>query len=344
MSATDPSPTYRPAETRLQVVDCPVCGAGGHVPLQAAVDRWMGGVGVFAYARCLACGQVYLRERPTATAMADYYPPTYLRRGRGPASLRLWLRRRDWAPRTRLLRHLVGAGGRVLDVGCATGDFLVAARAEGLVPAGVEPSPWAARAASALGLPVWQSGLAEAPLPRAAFDAVTLWDVVEHLDAPLEALHAARRALRPGGVLLASTPVLDGWEARLYGAGWPGWDTPRHLQVFSRASLETLLERAGFEVERWAWLQESWLITALAASLAAKERWPTPAAEGLRRALHLRPLREAMRPTFHVLDRMLGGCAITVVARRPPEAPTAAVASSGVATVVPLPAEGSACG
>jgi SAM-dependent methyltransferase len=153
-------------------------------------------------------------------------------------------------------------------------------------------------------------------LPLAAFDVVCLWDVIEHLDAPVEALGAARAALRPGGYLVASTPVLDGWEARAFGHAWPGWDTPRHLQVFSRASLAAVLRRTGYRVEGWSWLQESWLITALTLTLAARERLPAPLAEGLRMVLHQRLLREVLRPIFRWLDVALRGCAITVVARR----------------------------
>lgn len=304
---------------RIVSVPCPLCGAEDREPRHEAVDRWMGVPGRFRYARCLSCDQVYLWRRPAPEDLGRYYPDHYIHRGRGPGWLLAALRRRDLAPKIRLLGRVAAPGARVLDVGCAEGDFLDEARAAGYVTAGVEPTPWAAARAAARGLPIWESTAAAAPLPDEAFDVATLWDVVEHLPRPGEDLARVARALRPGGRLLLSTPVRDGWEARLWGEDWPGWDTPRHLVVFDRAGLDALLRRAGFRPVAVTHTFESYLISALALTLLARERLPRPWPAVVRTALHLRPLRWAMRPLFSLLDRRLGGCALTWVAVREPE-------------------------
>ncbi len=303
---------------RIIVAVCPVCGAGEHTALHAAVDRWMGGPGAFAYARCMACGLTYLRTRPATDAFGPYYPSNYVHHGRSPAWLRRRFQRHDLAPKVALVRSLVppGTGTRLLDVGCADGAFLDAVRSAGIVPAGVEPVSWAVAQASARGLPIWHGAIGDVALPPRSFEIATLWDVIEHLDDPVRGLRAVSDALATGGRLLISTPVLDGWEAHLWGEAWPGWDTPRHLQVYSRATLADTLDRAGFRVESWHWVQEGWLIHALAMTLAARERLPAPLARVVRALLHMRPLRELLRPLLRALDRRLGGCAITVVASK----------------------------
>lgn len=270
--------------------------------------------GEFSFARCLACDQVYLRQRPADDELERYYPDHYVRTGMAPAWLRRWMRRRDMAPRA----HLAAAqpGRRLLDVGCSTGEFLELMRARGWTVAGVEPAAWAARAAAGRGLPVWPSTVAEAALPPSAFDVATLWDVIEHLPSPRRDLEAVHRTLRPGGRLLATTPVLDGWEARLFGTRWPGWDPPRHLTVFTRATLQRVLEAAGFRVVAWSWISESYLITAMHVALVARERLPRPLAEVVWSLAHARPLRLAAAPLFRRLDRRAGGCWLTVVAAR----------------------------
>ncbi|MFN2251095.1 MAG: class I SAM-dependent methyltransferase [Anaerolineae bacterium] len=293
-------------------VSCPVCGSDRHQRLRPAVDRWMGVPGDFAYATCQDCGLDYLRLRPAQEAMALYYPADYIRRGSGPAALRRLFRRLDLAPRVALTRSQPGQ--RVLDVGCATGEYLVRMREAGWTVAGVEPTGWSADAAAARGLPVWRSTLADADLPCGAFDVATMWDVVEHLDEPAADLARVRSALRPGGRLLIATPVRDGWEARLYGERWPGWDAPRHLTVFTRRRLADLLRDAGFRVLGRHYIYESYLITAMAAGLVARERLPAPLADVVWGLLHARPLRLLMAPAFRAADHLLGGCWVTLVA------------------------------
>lgn len=305
-------PVPRPGT--IITVPCPLCGADRPEALHASVDRWMEAPGRFRFARCGACGQVYLRDRPRDEDLDLYYPPHYIRRGAAPEVLRRWLRRRDLAPRARLAR--AQPGRRLLDVGCANGAFLEVMRGHGWVVAGVEPADWAAREAAARGLPVWPTAIGDAPVPGGAFDVATLWDVVEHLPDPRRDLAAVARALRPGGRLLVTTPVLDGWEARLQGERWPGWDAPRHLVLFTTATLERVLGQAGFRVLERTWISESYLISAMYLGLLARERLPRRAADALWTLAHARPLRVLAAPWFRLADRALGGCWLTVVAER----------------------------
>jgi SAM-dependent methyltransferase len=80
------------------------------------------------------------------------------------------------------------------------------------------------------------------------FDAVTLWDVIEHLDRPIEALGQLRLLLKPGGYLFISTPDAGSLVARLLGRHWHYIDPVQHLNLFSFANLSLALKRAGFEV------------------------------------------------------------------------------------------------
>lgn len=104
----------------------------------------------------------------------------------------------------------------VLDVGCGEGRFLDAARAAGLRTAGVEISARAARLAEAKGHTLVNQSIVDAPLPAdPAFDAVTMWDLLEHLDSPGLALRNVAAALRPGGHLLVVTPMMGSIYDRL---------------------------------------------------------------------------------------------------------------------------------
>ncbi len=288
-----------------------------------ARDRWMKGPGAFAFALCGTCGASYLLGRPDDHAMEAYYPQGYIRTGRAPASIRTAFRRLDLGARVRLAASMPGR--RILDVGCARGDFLLQMRARRWIIAGVEPTDWLAGEALGLGIPVWTGTLEQVRLRPATFDVVTIWDVLEHVADPVADLQRVRRLLAPGGRVLINTPLADGWDARLFGPGWSGWDAPRHAVVFTRATLADALARAGFELVGWHRVFETYLITALTLGLAAKERLPRPVAAAVWGLLHARPLRLAIAPVFAGLDAAFGASSLTAIAtptRVPPGPPT----------------------
>lgn len=136
----------------------------------------------------------------------------------------------------------------VLDVGCAAGHFLDGARALGMETVGIEPGP-AGADASGKGHRVLRTWLREADLGGRKFDAVSLWEVIEHVPEPLELIHEAARHLRPGGVLALSTPSMSGLPALLLGKRFPMVTPPEHLTLLSREGLKRLLARASLSIE-----------------------------------------------------------------------------------------------
>ena len=138
--------------------------------------------------------------------------------------------------------------GRLLDVGCGSGELLVRMRDLGWQIAGVELDPEGARAARQRtgGAPIFSS-LDE--VSECDYDAVVLDHVLEHLaDAP-GTLRACHRALRPGGRLALATPNPTSAARERFGASWLHWDPPRHLELRGERALRQLVESCGFEVD-----------------------------------------------------------------------------------------------
>jgi SAM-dependent methyltransferase len=136
-------------------------------------------------------------------------------------------------------------------VGCGNGRLLQRLAARGYRAEGTE---WTARsAARAAGLPgvtVHTGDLLDLDLPRGAYDAITLWHVLEHLRRPRETLDRIHGLLREGGAIFFSLPNHASWQARVFGPAWFHLDPPRHLHGFSPRSLGILLEATGFTVKR----------------------------------------------------------------------------------------------
>jgi SAM-dependent methyltransferase len=141
----------------------------------------------------------------------------------------------------RLRRHV--QGGRLLDVGAATGTFLTVAEEAFAEAIGIEPDPITSAQARAGGLDV-RTGTLDDVEP--AFDAITMLHVIEHLDSPRAALQRVQALLRPGGAVLIETPTTDSRWWKLARSRWRQL-IPDHYFFFSRATLERLLRESGLQ-------------------------------------------------------------------------------------------------
>ena len=316
------------ADTALEtLVACPLCGEPGAAPLLTGRDLMHRLPGQFPLMRCQGCGLRYQNPRPGPAAIAAFYPDSYgsyasasagLSARRGLAGA---LVRRAQFGRVRRLERAVAAlpsqPRRLLDIGCASGLFLEAAQRRGWAVAGVELNVRAAEAVSVrLGVPVFAGPFERARYPDAAFDAVTLWDVLEHLHDPLAALREVRRVLRPGGALFVRVPNAASYVARLCGGYWSGYDLPRHLTHFTPRTLARALRAAGF-IELVTLYGSGSTIGALHSLRFWLDdgRLPPGQAAALHRALSHPALRAVLLPPTALADRLLGGSNLEVLVR-----------------------------
>ena len=161
----------------------------------------------------------------------------------GPwASLRLKNRRNiEYLPYT--------GDGRLLDVGCGTGRYLMTMAAAGWQVEGVDLSPAAVRVCREAGLVVHHGTLPSVALEATSFDAVTLRATLEHVPSPLTTLRAARALLRPGGRLMIIVPNFGSLAVAWFGSACFGLGLPWHLTHFTPYTLTRFLDKAGFAVE-----------------------------------------------------------------------------------------------
>lgn len=147
--------------------------------------------------------------------------------------------------------HGVPPGGRVLDVGAGYGFFLAALEKAGYEAYGMEISSHAvAEAKKRTRAEVVEQG-AEAPFPYPGdrFDAITLLDVIEHLQDYGATLESCRRCLKPGGKLFVITLNAHSLARPLLGKKWSWYQDPTHIHMFTAKMLRDGLEGAGLTVE-----------------------------------------------------------------------------------------------
>lgn len=155
--------------------------------------------------RCLRCGLVYVNPQEDINTIYQKYcnlkDDVYVSEENGRRlAARIILKKI-----ARLARR-----GKILDIGCATGFLLDEARKMGFDAYGVEISRWAAQfCRQQFNLNIFEGLLKEAEFPYNFFDAVVMVDSIEHLTNPKRTLEEIRRILKPGGILVISTPDMD---------------------------------------------------------------------------------------------------------------------------------------
>ena len=244
----------KPAASNLVDVPCNLCGGEDAVVIFPATDKLNCTLDTFActspghgehyrVVRCTQCGLRFSSPRPDAAALQAEYEqvadPLYERELGG----RLTTFRRNLE-----LVETFCKTGTILDIGTGMGAFLYLAKLNGWNVNGIEPSRWSAKKAEELyGLKINSGSYGLAPDFHAQLDVVTMWDVIEHVSDPLEALQVCNHVLKPGGTLVLSTVDAGSAYARLLGKYWP-WLMKMHLYYFDRCTMTEYLRKAGFQL------------------------------------------------------------------------------------------------
>ncbi len=140
--------------------------------------------------------------------------------------------------------------GKLLDVGCGGGRFLNRMKKRGWQVEGTDFDEQATKKVTArYSIQTHVGDLPQCALPANSFDVITMSQTIEHLYDPQSTLRECLRVLKPGGLLVMTTPNVNSLGASEFGPYWRGWEAPRHLHLFSVESLKKLSERAGFVID-----------------------------------------------------------------------------------------------
>lgn len=210
----------------------------------------------YSLVRCQMCKLIYLNPRPDEKSIGAFYDtPGYDPFGSAEgvpqsSSAKLYQKFRPLSIRRKASRVTEGLkpADKCLDVGCATGEFVVELKRRGFEADGCEPSEKAAQyARDKHGLRVWTGGIESVPTHAGPYKLITFWHVLEHVHKLRETLEIARQLLSPRGKIAVAVPNPLSFDAKAYGDQWVAWDAPRHLYNFEPPVMLDLLIRAGFD-------------------------------------------------------------------------------------------------
>ena len=158
--------------------------------------------------------------------------------------------RREFARSVDFIRRF-RTSGRLLELGCAYGFFLMEA-AHYFEVSGIELAEDAANHARRAGLNVLHGAAHEANLQQVGpVDVIVLFDVIEHLAEPRETIALCHRYLKPGGIIVITTGDFGSPIAKLTGRRWRLMTPPQHLWFFTQESVRRLAGNIGLAVEHY---------------------------------------------------------------------------------------------
>jgi len=244
---------------------CPVCGAALCDPVLARFsDR--------SYLRCKHCGGISMnRINPVPVEYDKEYFFEQYKKQYGKTYIEDFPNLTAMAKRRLAIIRKIGTREQgttddnpyslnLLDIGCAYGAFLAAAREEGFYPQGIDPAEDAVRyVAQTLNIPATQ-GYFPFPTPNANFvgasplptpyNVITLWYVIEHFRDCVPALSEIKKLLKPGGILAFATPSFNGISGRSSLKRFLEHSPQDHWTVWSPAICGKALGKAGFKVKK----------------------------------------------------------------------------------------------
>ena len=233
----------------MEKVDCALCGSNNSCKILTSrgtlpyFDNY-----VFSLVQCKDCGLIYLNPRPAQQEISKLYGEKgclndgkfgFLERKVGNLLLTARVRR--------IMKYK--KNGRILDIGCGDGEFLLLLYKKGWKTYGIDISRKACKLATdKLKQNILNHELKDCNFPEAYFDLITLNHVLEHLLDPNKELREIHRILKGRGMLLICVPNIGSFQFKISKEHWFGLRLPWHVYQYSPNTIVAMLKKNGFEV------------------------------------------------------------------------------------------------
>lgn len=234
-----------------KLVSCPSCGSEKFKNYMVCHDYTVTNE-PFVLTACESCNLIFTNPRPSKEHISKYYESTdYISHSNKTSSLTdvLYKLVRSYSLRKKVqLINKFSTNRSLLDYGCGTGHFLLAAKKKGWTITGIEPNNQARNAAE-LKLDLQILSDLQNSDNKEEYDVITLWHVLEHVHDLKETVNILKNKLSKTGKLIIAVPNPNSYDAQFYQEYWAAYDVPRHLYHFTQISMSNFLKMEGLQID-----------------------------------------------------------------------------------------------
>jgi len=229
----------RTDKIKLEYINCDLCGKEKYNLKYSKPDSWLWVDDTeFNIVQCKRCGLAFLNPRPTLESMIFYYPSsTYYDHRKDEDSIK------RYRIQIKFLSKL--SNQKVLDLGCARGDFLIELKKKypNIKLVGVDSN---SNYVNSKDIEFYDRLLMDCKFYDNEFDLITSWAVLEHVHTPGKYFEEISRILKPGGKFIFLVTNFDSLYSRI--GFWE--DIPRHVYFFSRKTLKKYAKKFNFKLSK----------------------------------------------------------------------------------------------
>jgi SAM-dependent methyltransferase len=235
------------------IEQCPICNSIRTMPFLSCLDYTVSRE-TFQITECESCGFKYTNPRPEESILGGYYKSeeyvshSNTKKGFINSTYQL-VRKYTLLKKLQLVsKHF--KTGKILDIGCGTGEFLSTCKDAKWKTIGIEPDVDArAMAIKNYGLDVREESELK-NLKDDSFEIISMWHVLEHVPKLNERIIELKRLIKPNGIIIIAVPNCSSFDAKLYRKFWAAYDLPRHLYHFTPNDINGIFGKHGMKIVR----------------------------------------------------------------------------------------------